>query len=139
MYLEELRALLKAAMALKSAQVESEQRARLRLALDQQAHHRLDTPRPGLEEKVRRRLYKQRDHLFTFLDHPQVEATNNLAKRQLRPAVIARKISCGNKTASGARTWEILTSLAATCALRGESFAKTVTNAAFLCKLRSFS
>src|ERR1700736_13348 len=28
----------------------------------------------------------------------------NLAERQLRPAVIARKISCGNKTLKGART-----------------------------------
>ncbi len=43
-------------------------------------------------------LNKQRDHLFTFLDHEGVDATNNLAERQLRPAVIARKISCGNKT-----------------------------------------
>jgi hypothetical protein len=30
------------------------------------------------------RLFKQRDHLFTFLDHPEVDATNNLAERQLR-------------------------------------------------------
>jgi transposase len=63
---------------------------------------------------VRNRLNKQRDHLFTFLDHDGVDATNNLAERQLRPAVIARKISCGNKTQNGARTWQILTSLAAT-------------------------
>lgn len=135
-YLEKLRALLKAAMALKGAVVEPQQRVRLRLALEQQAHELLDTPRPGLEEKVRMRLYKQRDHLFTFLDHPQVEATNNLAERQLRPAVIARKLSCGNKTARGARTWEILTSLAATCAQRGESFAKTVSNAALVSPAR---
>jgi transposase len=135
-YLEQLRALLHAAMALKGAGVEPEQRARLRQALEQQAHDLLATPRLGLEEKVRRRLDKQRDHLFTFLDHPPVEATNNLAERQLRPAVIARKISCGNKTARGARTWEILTSLAATCAQRGESFAKTVSNAALLSPAR---
>jgi hypothetical protein len=36
--------------------------------------------------------------------------------------VIARKISCGNKTQKGARTWQILTSLAATCAQRTTSF-----------------
>lgn len=135
-YLEQLRALLKAAMALKGAEVEPQERARLRLALQKQANNLLDMPRPGLEGKVRNRLYKQRDHLFTFLDHPQVEATNNLAERQLRPAVIARKISCGNKTARGARTWEILTSLAATCTQRGESFAKTVSNAALLSPAR---
>lgn len=135
-YLEELRAMLKAAMALKGAEVDAAQRAQLRQALEQQAHRLLDTPRPGLEEKVRMRLYKQRDHLFTFLDHPEVDATNNLAERQLRPAVIARKISCGNKTDRGARTWEILASLAATCSQRGQSFAKMVSDAALLCPPR---
>lgn len=100
-YLEELRGMLRAALSLKSA------------AVEKKAHQLLNTPRAGLEEKVRRRLYKQRDHLLTFLDHPEVEATNNLAERQLRPAVIARKLSCGNKTSRGARTWEILASLAA--------------------------
>lgn len=49
-------------------------------------------------------------------------ATNNLAERQLRPAVIARKLSCGNKTLAGARRWETIASLAATCRQRGESF-----------------
>ena len=45
-----------------------------------------------------------RDHLFTFLDHAVADATNNLAERQLRPAVISRKLSCGDKTDAGART-----------------------------------
>jgi transposase len=76
------------------------------------------------------RLYKQRDHLFTFLDHDGVDATNNLAERQLRPAVIARKISCGNKTQKGARTWQILASLAATCAQRATSFIAELARAA---------
>jgi hypothetical protein len=60
--------------------------------------------------------------LFTFLDYPAVAATNNQAERQLRPAVISRKLSCGNKTEAGAKTWEILASLAATCAQQGQSF-----------------
>jgi hypothetical protein len=71
---------------------------------------------------VRNRLNKQRDHLFTFLDHDGVDATNKLAERRLRPAVIARKISPGNKTRKGARTWQILTSLAATCSQCVTSF-----------------
>ncbi|MDQ3414747.1 MAG: transposase, partial [Verrucomicrobiota bacterium] len=50
------------------------------------------------------------------------DATNNLAERQLRPAVIRRKLSCGNKTRRGARTFEVLTSLAATCRQRKEDF-----------------
>jgi hypothetical protein len=135
-YLEQLRGLLKAAMALKSAELSQSRRASLRAALENQARELLSTPRPGVEEKVRMRLLKQRDHLFTFLDHAEVDATNNLAERQLRPAVIARKLSCGNKTTRGARTWEILTSLAATCAQRGESFAKLVSQAALLSPTR---
>jgi hypothetical protein len=71
------------------------------------------------EERVARRLRKRRQWRFTFLDHPGVEATNNRAERALRPAVITRKLSCGNRTTRGKHTWEILASLAATCAQRG--------------------
>jgi len=104
-----------------------------RADLERKLEELLAKPRPtNVEEKVRRRLAKQKDHLFTFLDHAQVDATNNLAERQLRPAVIARKVSCGNKTLRGARTWEILTSLAATCLQRGESFTTLATQASLL-------
>ena len=77
---------------------------------------------PGPEAKIAHRLRKQRPHLLTFLHVEGVDPTNNQAERQLRPAVIARKLSCGNKTAAGARTFEILASLAATCAQQGLSF-----------------
>ena len=67
------------------------------------------------DRKIRNRLQKQRPHLLTCLDHPGVvEPTNNRAERALRPAVIARKISCGNKTERGARTWERLVSVIVT-------------------------
>jgi hypothetical protein len=84
------------------------------------------------EEAVRARLWKQRDHLFVFLEQPGVDATNNLAERQLRPAVIRRKLSCGNKTRRGARTFEVLASLAATCRQRGQDFLQSAANAARL-------
>ena len=128
-WLEELRWLLQGAMGLKQQTSNQTQRADLERKLEEL----LAKPRPtNVEEKVRRRLAKQKDHLFTFLDHAQVDATNNLAERQLRPAVIARKVSCGNKTLRGARTWEILTSLAATCLQRGESFTTLATQASLL-------
>lgn len=131
-YLRELRALLHGAMALKAvkADLPAARVARMRQALDANADRLLGQPPPGttagaaaVEEKLRHRLLKQRDHLFTFLDHDAVDATNNLAERQLRPAVISRKLSCGNKTEPGARTWEVLASLAATCRQTGASFA----------------
>src|SRR5580658_1364707 len=136
-WLEEVRWLLKEAMALKGQPLAAEERAQRRAALEARATELLAAPRPTtLEEKVRRRLEKQQDHLFTFLDVEEVEATNNLAERQLRPAVIARKVSCGNKTPKGAHTWEILTSLAATCVQQAESFAQLVGQAALLSTAR---
>src|SRR6266404_2479146 len=60
----------------------------------------------------------------------RIDFLGYVAERQLRPAVIARKISCGNKTKKGARTWQILTSLAATCAQRATSFIADLARAA---------
>ena len=132
-FLCEVQAMLRAAVALQQqkAELSPETFSALRQALEHKALQLLEPPRsePN-EEAVRNRLNKQRDHLFTFLDHEGVDATNNLAERQLRPAVIARKISCGNKTKKGARTWQILTSLAATCAQRATSFIADLARAA---------
>src|SRR6516165_7852726 len=113
-FLTEAAAMLRAAVALQKqkAQCDPQSFRALRQALERKALLLLEAPRSEpCEEAVRNRLHKQRDHLFTFLDHDGVDATNNLAERQLRPAVIARKISCGNKTQKGARTWQILASL----------------------------
>ena len=108
-FLHEVRILLYAACGLKKAQSPPERFRPMRAALEQAADRLLNHARDDpLEERVRNRLFKQRDHLFTFLDHAALEATNNLAKRQLRPAVIARKISCGNKTPNAALKWFLL-------------------------------
>jgi hypothetical protein len=72
------------------------------------------------EVRIRNRLSKQRPHLIGCLYDLAAEPTNNRAERSLRPAVIARKISCGNKTDRGCQTWQILASLAATCVQRGQ-------------------
>jgi len=128
-YLLQVQALLRTALWLKALQAEADaQRFEICLSsLRSRAHALLDSPRAQTqEEKVRMRLWKQRDHLFTFLERSNVPATNNLAERQLRPAVIARKISCGNKTSSGALAWQVLASFAATCRQNGRSFTQFV-------------
>ena len=100
------------------------------VGLEGRAAELLSSPRTQpAEEAVRKRLSKQQDHLFEFLKHDGVDATNNLAERQLRPAVIARKISSGNKTGKGARAFVILASLAATARQRGRSFVSDLTAA----------
>ena len=122
-YLNELSALLHAAMMLDRMRTDlpPPEFARIRQHLDEQADALILSSRidPD-EERVANRLRKRRQWLFTFLDHPGIDATNNRAERALRPAVIARKLSCGNKTQRGKHTWEILASLAATCTQRGQ-------------------
>lgn len=131
-YLERLRLLLQTAMAVKGVKHDKPPDVYKRLCqkLERQADELILRERPdALEEKIANRFRKQRDHLFTFLYHDEVDATNNLAERQLRPAVIARKISCGNKTDKGAHTWQILSSIAATARQQNTSFAENVANA----------
>ena len=128
-YLLQVQALLRTAIWLKALQAGA-QPERFEVCLRNlrlRAAALLDGPRAQMqEEKVRMRLWKQRDHLFTFLERADVPATNNLAERQLRPAVIARKISCGNKTLKGAQAWQTLASIAATCRQTGRSFIQLV-------------
>jgi len=131
-WLDSIRALLRTAMILAPLRASSQPAAwdQVLAGLEQRASLLLSQPRPeAAEESVRKRLTKQQDHLFEFLKHEGVDATNNLAERQLRPAVVARKVSCGNKTPKGARAFEILASLAATARQRGRSFVSDLTAA----------
>jgi transposase len=68
-------------------------------------------------ENVRfaRRLRKHRPHLLRFLYVDGLDATNNLAERQLRPGVIIRKTNGCNRTKGGAETHSVLTSILVTC------------------------
>jgi hypothetical protein len=138
-YLLGVQALLRTALWLKALQGAADQ-ARFALCvntLESRAHALLDAPRAVIfEEKVRLRLWKQRDHLFTFLTRAEVPATNNLAERQLRPAVIARKISCGNKTEKGAQAWAVLASLAATSRQTGRSVINAISSGVVLRPVR---
>jgi transposase len=73
---------------------------------------------PG-DEAIRNRIQKRRPSILVCLYEPAAEPTNNRAERDLRPAVIARKVSCGNKTTAGKRSFEVLRSVASSCRKRG--------------------
>jgi transposase len=62
-----------------------------------------------------RRLRKHRPHLLRFLYVDGLDATNNLAERQLRPGVIIRKTNGCNRTKGGAKAHSVLTSVLVTC------------------------
>jgi hypothetical protein len=52
--------------------------------------------------------------MTTFLGHPIIDAFNWRAEYAIRPAVGMRKVCGGNRTARGAPTQEVLTSVLST-------------------------
>jgi len=80
-------------------------------------------------KRLVKRLRRHRHELFTFLDHPEVPFDNNLAERSLRPAVILRKNSFGNRSARGAQTQAVLMSIFFTLKKRGHNPVQTVRQA----------
>lgn len=58
-----------------------------------------------------RRLDKYRDSLFTFVENPEVSDNNNEAERGLRPSVVMRKITGGNRSIAGVRNHEVIMSV----------------------------
>lgn len=54
-------------------------------------------------------IFRQhKDRLYHWARDPSIPAENNLAERDLRPLVIARKVSFGSQSQAGARTRETL-------------------------------
>ncbi|MBU0639902.1 MAG: IS66 family transposase [Planctomycetes bacterium] len=68
--------------------------------------------------RLLKRLRRTGDHLFTFLDYPQIPFENNFAERMIRPAVILRKHSQSNRSDRGALTQAVLMSVYRTLKLR---------------------
>ena len=62
---------------------------------------------PGIQ-KIQDIFRRQKQRLFHWTKSPKIPADNNRAERELRPLVIARKISFGSQSETGARTRETL-------------------------------
>jgi len=117
---QDLTAVLQAALALKAAKPTldpitfSQQAQTLEARLDA-----LVDPQRRLKDRdnlrFAKRLRKHRPHLLRFLYVNELDATNNLAERMLRPAVITRKTNGCNRTRPGAETHAILSSVLVTC------------------------
>jgi transposase len=83
----------------------------------------LDSPNPKTEVFLNR-IFKHRENLLRFLDHHEAEFHNNRAERAIRPAVIFRKTSFGNRTPEGAYLYSILTSVIETYRLNNKNINK---------------
>jgi transposase len=75
------------------------------------------------------RLEKYEHGIFTFLLDHQIPHTNNHAEREIRPAVIMRKVIQQNRSDKAAHTQEILMTVFRTLKLRGHDPVKTVFSA----------
>ena len=96
---------------------------RLEDRLDRLAQGEHDEPNAT---RLAKRLLKHRAELTRFLWERDLDGTNNAAERALRPAVVARKISGGSRSAKGAEAWAKLASLMRTASRQGRSVLETV-------------
>ncbi len=72
--------------------------------------------------RLAERIFRFKDELFTFLTEENVDYHNNLAEQSIRPNVIIRKISGGNRSDNGKRNHEVIMSVIQTCQLRRQNF-----------------
>lgn len=71
--------------------------------------------------RIAKRLAKYKGELFTFLDHPALEGHNNQAEREIRPNVLMRKITFGNRSMQGAKNHSVTMSVIQTAKRNGLS------------------
>lgn len=70
-------------------------------------------------KRLCKRVRRHRKDLTRFLWDEKLDGTNNAAERALRPAVVMRKITGGNRSEQGAQAWAKLASLIRTADQRG--------------------
>lgn len=80
-------------------------------------------------KRLIKRLRRHQNDLFTFLDQPGVPFDNNHAERTIRPAVVIRKNSYGNRSQRGADCQAVLMSVFHTLKQRGHDPIRTVIEA----------
>jgi transposase len=86
---------------------------RIESSLDRLLKRRLSEPD---NRRFAKHLVHEQPWIFSFLHCPGLDATNNVAERAIRPAVVARHTWGGNRTANGAVTQQILMSVLRTYA-----------------------
>jgi transposase len=76
-------------------------------------------PTNGHGRRLRKRYGKVRNHLFTFLEHPEVPPDNNGSERDLRPTATYRKVTGEFRSNWGADFFAAARSITGIAARRG--------------------
>ena len=74
--------------------------------------------------RLQKRIRRYRNEWLTFLDHPGVAPTNNLAEQALRAVVILRKLTFGSRTRGGAKRLGTMMTVIETAKRQGRSVLK---------------
>jgi hypothetical protein len=77
-------------------------------------------------QRIAKRLIKYQRELFTCIRIPYVLAENNTAERGIRPIVVHRKITNGNRSKEGARAYEINKSVIETLRMEGKDLIESM-------------
>ena len=80
-------------------------------------------------QRLTKRLGRYQTSLLTFVDHEEVPFENNHAEREIRPAVIIRKNSYGNRGTAGADCQAVLMTIFRTLKQRGHHPTQTIARA----------
>jgi Transposase IS66 family len=72
--------------------------------------------------KYKKRLDKNRDRLFTFLDHDGIPWNNNNAEHAIKAFVRLRKVISGTSSDKGIHEYLTLLSVCETCKYKGVNF-----------------
>lgn len=75
----------------------------------------------GVTGRFCERILSDEDKLWAFIEDPNLDLTNNLSERNLRPAVLWRKVSFGNKSARGEQFVERILSVIETIKIQGRN------------------
>jgi transposase len=111
--------LLSAAMHLRSQPISDEEYYAQARQLQQKIEKVVASPAQHLGVRAMQDLFRDNAHrLYHWVEDRRVPADNNYAERQLRPTVIARKVSFGSQSDAGAKTRETLMTLVHTLARR---------------------
>lgn len=108
------------AMGLRGQPISDEEFYRRAAGLREEIKATMAQPAKHLGIRHIQDIFRENAHrLFHWADDRAVPAENNLAERDLRPSVIARKVSFGSITDAGAKVRSTLTTVASTIKKRG--------------------
>ncbi len=93
--------------------------ARRDIIKDSLRDFKFPNPNKRILKRFAKRLERHKDELLTFLYEKGIDYHNNHAEQQIRPDVIFRKITFGNRSENGAQYHNVIMSILQTAKLNG--------------------